>query len=83
MDESRHLQLDYRADDGTVVIGLAGELDIASAPELEQAIDRAIASGARLVIVDLGAGSSSWTPPESAARWWHTNQRWSQSIVSR
>lgn len=53
MDESRHLQLDYRADDGTVVIGLAGELDLASAPELEKAIDRATASGARLVIVDL------------------------------
>ena len=53
MDESRHLQVDYRADDGTVVIALAGELDIASAPELEKAIDRATASGARLVIVDL------------------------------
>jgi anti-sigma B factor antagonist len=53
VNESRHLQVDYRADDGTVVISLAGEVDIASAPELEQAIDRAAASGARLVIVDL------------------------------
>jgi anti-sigma B factor antagonist len=53
VNESRHLQVDYRADDGTVVIDLAGELDIASAPELKKAIDRATASGARIVIVDL------------------------------
>jgi anti-sigma B factor antagonist len=53
VDESRHLQVDYRTDGDTVVIRLAGELDIASAPELEQAIDRAIASRALLVIVDL------------------------------
>jgi anti-anti-sigma factor len=53
VNESRHLHVAYRADDGTVVIRLAGELDIASAPELEQAIDRAVASGAGLVVVDL------------------------------
>ena len=53
VNESRHLHVDYRAVHGTVVIRLAGELDIASAPELEKAIDRATASGARLVIVDL------------------------------
>lgn len=53
LDESRHLQVDCRGDDGTVVIALTGELDMASAPELEEAIDRAIASAARSVIVDL------------------------------
>lgn len=53
MNLSRHLHVDYRADDSTVVISPAGELDIASAPQLQQAIDRATASGARLVIVDL------------------------------
>ena len=53
MTESSHLQVDYRTDEATVVISLAGELDIASAPELEHAIDHAAASGARLVIVDL------------------------------
>jgi anti-sigma B factor antagonist len=36
-----------------VVIGVSGELDLASSPALEQELERGVASQAELVIVDL------------------------------
>jgi anti-anti-sigma factor len=36
-----------------IVIGVSGELDLASSPALEQELERAIASSLELVIVDL------------------------------
>jgi anti-anti-sigma factor len=53
MDEPTHLHIGASAVTGVVVITLAGELDLASAPALGDAIDHATASGAELVIVDL------------------------------
>jgi anti-sigma B factor antagonist len=41
-----------RQHDATV-LALSGELDLASCPRLEHAIDRALESGARLVVVEL------------------------------
>jgi anti-sigma B factor antagonist len=40
-------------DEGARVLTLSGELDLASAPQLQRAFDRAEASGSRHVVVDL------------------------------
>jgi|SRR5690242_20065569 anti-anti-sigma factor len=53
MDEPTHLHIGASAVNDAVVITLAGELDLASAAAFADAIDRATASGAELVIVDL------------------------------
>lgn len=47
------LQLEVRSADRAAVIAVGGELDLASAPALEQELERAATSGADLVIVDL------------------------------
>jgi anti-anti-sigma factor len=53
MDEPAHLRIAASAVNGVVVITLAGELDLASSPDLAVAIADATSSGAELVIVDL------------------------------
>jgi anti-sigma B factor antagonist len=39
--------------DGSIVLRLAGELDVATAPRLKSAVDAACASGAEEVVLDL------------------------------
>jgi anti-anti-sigma factor len=46
-------RLDVRNEDSGTVIGIAGELDLASSPALEQSLERVFASGAPIVILDL------------------------------
>jgi anti-sigma B factor antagonist len=41
--------------EGTVLLVLAGELDLASAPELREHLEAAMAEGARRVVLDLNA----------------------------
>ena len=41
-------------EDGIRVIAVRGELDLSTAPELEEALDEAVADGAASVVVDLG-----------------------------
>lgn len=41
-----------RQDDGSALLTLEGELDMASAPEVEAALEPVIAGGARKVIID-------------------------------
>ncbi len=41
------------APDGTRTLSIAGELDIATTPRLEQEANRAIADGAKTVVIDL------------------------------
>ena len=53
MDEPTHLRIAASTVNGVAVITLAGELDLASAPALADAIAGAASSGAELVIVDL------------------------------
>jgi len=42
-----------RHTEGTARIALRGELDIATAPKLDEAVDRALDDGCREVVVDL------------------------------
>jgi anti-anti-sigma factor len=46
-------RLDVRSEDSGTVIGIAGELDLASSPALEESLERVFASGAPVVILDL------------------------------
>jgi anti-anti-sigma factor len=48
------LTVDTTADDGIVVIAVAGRIGHLSAGRLEQAFDQALAQGARRVALDLG-----------------------------
>lgn len=48
-----NFEVDLRDGNRAVVIGVSGELDLASSPGLEQELDRRMSSGAELVIVDL------------------------------
>jgi anti-anti-sigma factor len=48
-----NLEVDVRDGDQAVVIGVSGELDLASSPGLEEELDRHMTSGTGLVIVDL------------------------------
>ncbi len=48
------LQIVEEEDRGTVVLKLSGELDIASAPALEQALQDVEEAGARRLLIDLG-----------------------------
>ncbi len=51
MESSFHV--DVRTDGRTTVIAISGELDLATAPSLEQGLQDAENSGATLVILDL------------------------------
>ncbi len=46
-------RVDVRNDSGAIVIVVAGELDLASSPELQQQLDSALESDERVVILDL------------------------------
>jgi anti-anti-sigma factor len=48
-----NFEVEFREGDRAVVIGVSGELDLASSPGLEQELDRHMSSGAELLIVDL------------------------------
>jgi anti-anti-sigma factor len=48
-----NFEVELRDGDQAVVIGVRGELDLASSPGLEQELDRHLNSGVELVIVDL------------------------------
>lgn len=48
-----NFEVDVRDADQAVVIGLRGELDLASSPALEQELERGAAAQAEVVIVDL------------------------------
>jgi anti-sigma B factor antagonist len=48
-----NFSVDTRDGSQTVVIGVSGELDLASSPALEQELERGAASRAEVVIVDL------------------------------
>jgi anti-sigma B factor antagonist len=39
--------------DGTCTLAISGELDLATAPRLEQEVNTAVAEGAKVVVVDL------------------------------
>jgi anti-sigma B factor antagonist len=49
-----HLSIEVREQERTTVLALAGELDMASNPQLEEAIDGVVASDSQLVVLDLG-----------------------------
>ena len=48
-----NFDVEVRHGDQAVVIGVSGELDLASSPALEQELDNGAASHAEVVIVDL------------------------------
>ncbi len=48
-----NFEVERRDGDQAVVIGVTGELDLASSPGLEQELERVVNSGVELVIVDL------------------------------
>jgi anti-sigma B factor antagonist len=48
-----NFSVDMRDDDRAVVIGVSGELDLASSPALEHELEQGAARGVELVIVDL------------------------------
>jgi anti-sigma B factor antagonist len=49
-----HLSIEVRERERTTVLALGGELDMASNPELEEAIDRVLRSPTAQVVLDLG-----------------------------
>jgi anti-anti-sigma factor len=53
MPRPGELIIEERRDDATVVLALDGELDIATAPDVEAAIARARAGGLERLVVDL------------------------------
>ena len=48
-----NFSVEVRGDDRAVVIGVSGELDLATSPALEQELERGAASDAELVVIDL------------------------------
>lgn len=48
-----NFEVDVRDDDQAVVIGVRGELDLASSPALEHELESGSAASASLVVVDL------------------------------
>ena len=50
----RPMEIHGTANDGTARLELRGELDIGTAPVLEDAVDRALEDGCREVVLDLG-----------------------------
>jgi anti-sigma B factor antagonist len=53
MPRPGELIIDERRDGETVVLGLAGELDIATAGSVEAAVERARAAGVQRLVLDL------------------------------
>jgi anti-sigma B factor antagonist len=53
MPRPGELIIDERRDDGTVILGFAGELDIATAGAVEAAVDRARAGDLERLVLDL------------------------------
>ena len=51
----RHLKLERRYEDDTLILIVRGEIDIASAPALEHDLRLAEASGPRRIVIDLAA----------------------------
>ena len=47
------LQISTRAEDGAVVVTVAGEVDVATAPQLDATLSDLIADGAVTLVVDL------------------------------
>jgi anti-anti-sigma factor len=48
-----NFSVDVQDGEQAVLIGVSGELDLASSPELERELERGTASGAELLIIDL------------------------------
>jgi anti-anti-sigma factor len=48
-----NFSVEKRAGHQAVLIGVSGELDLASSPELEQELERATASDLELLVIDL------------------------------
>lgn len=48
-----HFRLEVRNQGRATVIGVSGELDLASSPALQEELDRVAASDAQLLIIDL------------------------------
>ena len=48
-----HFRVEVQSQDQATVITVAGELDLASSPALQEELDRVAASDSRLVIIDL------------------------------
>jgi anti-anti-sigma factor len=54
MVEPAQLKIEHSsAPDGVRTLSIAGELDIATTPQLERQVDRAIAEGAQTIVIDL------------------------------
>jgi anti-sigma B factor antagonist len=53
MPRPGELTIDERREDGTVILGFAGELDIATAGAVEAAVDRARAGDLERLVLDL------------------------------
>jgi anti-sigma B factor antagonist len=49
------MEIRSSTSDGTARLELHGELDIGSAPKLDEAVERALGAGCREVVLDLGA----------------------------
>ena len=48
-----HFRVEVRSEGRTTVIGVSGELDLASSPALEEELDRVAASDSEMLIIDL------------------------------
>ncbi len=48
-----HFRLEVRSAGAATVISVSGELDLASSPALQEELDRAAASDAQILIIDL------------------------------
>ena len=48
-------RVEVHSDDGAIVLAVSGELDLASSPALEEALERVYRSDCSLVIMDLRA----------------------------
>jgi hypothetical protein len=55
-------------DERAVVIGVSGELDLASSPELERELERGTSSSAELLIIDLGKQLAVVKGPQQVQR---------------
>ncbi|HJS95723.1 MAG TPA: STAS domain-containing protein [Solirubrobacteraceae bacterium] len=53
MYELSNIDIDIVERDGVLVVTLEGEVDLCAAPELEQALNRAAATDASSIVVDL------------------------------
>lgn len=52
-DVQSHFRVEAHSDGGARVLTISGELDLAAASSLEEELDRALTSGARVIVVDL------------------------------